>query len=55
MVDSEVKGLDNFSVVLHDVQTRLQGYFRVSGVLRKHSMPIFYASFLNYNVVSMLV
>lgn len=55
MIDSEVKGLDSFSEVLHHVQTKLWGHFRVSGVLRKHSMPISDASFLNYNVVSMLV
>jgi len=55
MIDSEMKALDTFSELLYDVQSRLYAYFRVSRVLRKHSMPIFCASFLNYSVVSMFV
>lgn len=50
MIESEGKALDIFSEVLHDMQSRLQGHFRVSGILRKQGMPILCAFVVNPKV-----
>lgn len=44
--DSEVKGLDIFSEALHNMQSKLQGHLRVSGMLRKQAMSILCVFFL---------